>query len=279
MKLYTESRERELAEQGVIDIHIRFRPRKLLSLSFVVLLHALFLFFLLKIGIDIKNGKAMHNPVVVFFDKLVQNKQGEPKAAEKQQPPTPKPSERSITISKPKVSEEAVQTPPPKPQEQAVPDMAQMIKAARERRQESETQAAAENQAAQHGDRGLSAQEKAEANVRHSMERASGQSGTSGVFQIVSKSVRIGSFTFRGWKVNTNSWKQTIEVDAGLGGDLDLAMVRKMIEIIRTHYKGDFRWESQRLGRVVNLSARVEDSAELEHFMLEEFPEFAKPKR
>jgi hypothetical protein len=52
-----------------------------------------------------------------------------------------------------------------------------------------------------------------------------------------------------------------------------------MIEIIRTHYKGDFRWESSRLGRVVNLSARIEDSAELEAFMLEEFPEFAKPKR
>ncbi|MBR7800379.1 hypothetical protein KDM90_10280 [Undibacterium sp. FT137W] len=154
-----------------------------------------------------------------------------------------------------------------------------MIKAARDRRQQAEDNAAAENRAAEQGQRGLSPQQIAEANVKRSMQQASGQDGTSGVFQIVSKSVRVGTFTFRGWKVNSNGWKQTIEVDAGVGGNLDLAMVRKMIEIIRTHYKGDFRWESNRLRRVVNLSARVEDSAELEAFMLEEFPEFAKPKR
>ena len=44
-----------------------------------------------------------------------------------------------------------------------------------------------------------------------------------------------------------------------------------MIELIRTHYPGDFSWESRRLGRVVTLSARPQDSQELEAFLKKEF--------
>ena len=49
------------------------------------------------------------------------------------------------------------------------------------------------------------------------------------------------------------------------------AMVRRMIELIRTHYTGDFNWESHRLQRVVVLSARKEDQGELEDFLMREF--------
>jgi hypothetical protein len=62
-----------------------------------------------------------------------------------------------------------------------------------------------------------------------------------------------------------------IEVDAGLGGDVDLAIVRRMIALIRTHYTGDFNWESHRLGRVIVLSARLEDTEGLEDFLSREF--------
>lgn len=48
-------------------------------------------------------------------------------------------------------------------------------------------------------------------------------------------------------------------------------MIKKMISLIRRHYDGDFNWESQRLGREVVKSARPEDSAELEEFMMMEF--------
>ena len=68
-----------------------------------------------------------------------------------------------------------------------------------------------------------------------------------------------------------SSWREVIEVDAGLLGNVDLAIVRRMIELIRTHYSGDFNWESYRLGRRVVLSARLSDSAELEAFMMREF--------
>lgn len=284
MKLYTESRERELEEQGVIHIELRIRPRRLIAIVLVLLMHGLFFYLLLKIRADIQNGKPVSGPMMFIMDTVKQVKKGEPEPKKQVAKSKPVPAKASKNAISTPPNPDAIVDPklvvePPKKYEDAVPDMAAMLQAARERRQQAEASAANENRAAEQGQRGLSPQQIAEANVKRSMQQASGQDGTSGVFQIVSKSVRIGTFTFRGWKVNSNGWKQTIEVDAGVGGNLDLAMVRKMIEIIRTHYKGDFRWESNRLGRVVNLSARVEDSAELEAFMLEEFPEFAKPKR
>lgn len=280
MKLYAHQKDPDLDDADVIQIRIRIRPKRLLTVGLVLLMHALLLYLLLKIGANIQNGRLVGGPMVLFMDQTKLVKKGEPEPPKATASKTPR---QSKTLSLPPSPQGIVDQnlPPPEPEKLEKPpmDMAQMIQAARERRQQAEAQAAAENQAAQQGQRGLSPQERAEANVKRSMQQANGQDGTSGVFQIVSKSVRMGTFTFRGWKVNSNGWKQTIEVDAGLGGDIDLAMVRKMIEIIRTHYKGDFRWESQRLGRVVNLSARVEDSAELEQFMLQEFPEFARPKR
>lgn len=278
MKLYTESRERELEEPGVITI--RIRPKRLITVLCVLLMHALLLYLMMKISADIKNGRSVSAPMVFVMEKLKLVKKGEPEPKKALAKANLKKPQKSIVLAQnPEGIIDRTQPPPPEKIEAPVPDMADMLKAARERRQQAEAQAAVENQAAQQGNRGMSPQERAEANVRRSMQQASGQDGTSGVFQIISKSVRMGTFSFRGWKVNSNGWKQTIEVDAGLGGNIDLAMVRKMIDIIRTHYKGDFRWESQRLGRVVNLSARLEDSAELEKFMLEEFPEFATPKR
>ena len=44
-----------------------------------------------------------------------------------------------------------------------------------------------------------------------------------------------------------------------------------MIAIIREHYDGDFPWESHRLGRTIMKSTRLEDSEELEDFLMKEF--------
>jgi hypothetical protein len=52
-----------------------------------------------------------------------------------------------------------------------------------------------------------------------------------------------------------------------VGGDVELAIIRGMIGLIREHYKGDFNWQSYRLGKVIVLSARVEDNAALEDFL------------
>jgi len=50
-----------------------------------------------------------------------------------------------------------------------------------------------------------------------------------------------------------------------------LAVVRKIIEIIRAQQPGDFIWVSRRLGRQVALSARPGDNAGLEDFIMRDF--------
>ena len=60
-------------------------------------------------------------------------------------------------------------------------------------------------------------------------------------------------------------------MEVGPDGDINRAIAKKMIEIIRRDYNGDFHWESYRLGRTVILSARQEDNAGLEDFLISEF--------
>ena len=59
----------------------------------------------------------------------------------------------------------------------------------------------------------------------------------------------------------------------GENPDIQIAVVRKVIAIIRDETQGDFRWQSERLGRELWLSARlVDDTALQELLMLELFP-------
>ena len=104
----------------------------------------------------------------------------------------------------------------------------------------------------------------------------SGREGVGGVFQVLRVGTRTGEFAFNGWKPDSRSqWREVIEVDAGLHGNVELAIIKRMIVLIRTHYTGDFYWESHRLQRVVTLSARAEDNDGLEDFMMREF--FGQP--
>jgi len=93
-----------------------------------------------------------------------------------------------------------------------------------------------------------------------------------GVFQIRTLEFNYAEFYFYGWNrdISRNS-KQVIEVRTGSNSDIRIAVVRRMIEIIREHENGDFLWESHRLGRQLTLSARARDTAELEAFMTQEF--------
>lgn len=278
MKLTTEQNDFDIYHPGEVHLHIRFRPASLIGMLVVLILHGLLLYFLWHIRAPQKEGnQAEQSPLVLFVDKATALKMS--KAEEKK--PKSKPvhvAQQNKPIQPIILSEEMKSLPPP-PDKITPPelDMSTMLNAARERRRATQ-EVAQENQEAQQGSRGMSPQEAAEANVRRSMQQASGRQGTNGVFQIISKSTRMASFSFRGWKSSANnSWRQVIEVDAGLGGNVELAIVRRMIELIRTHYTGDFSWESQRLGRVINLSARPQDSAELETFMMREF--FGNPDR
>jgi len=102
--------------------------------------------------------------------------------------------------------------------------------------------------------------------------------GGGGIFEIQRMSRDSAEFIFFGWNkdIRRNS-RQLIEVSRGDNPDIRIAVVRKMIAIIRGVETGDFLWLSQRLGRNVTLSARPADNAELEEFMLQEF--FGPPRR
>lgn len=93
-----------------------------------------------------------------------------------------------------------------------------------------------------------------------------------GVFQIESMSLDYAEFLFHGWNrdVGRNT-KQLIEVRRGNNSDIRIAVVRRMIAIIRDYEREDFVWQSHRLGRSITLSARARDNAGLEEFMMREF--------
>ena len=71
--------------------------------------------------------------------------------------------------------------------------------------------------------------------------------------------------------------KQLIEVRKGGNNDIQHAIVREMIAIIRAEVQGDFTWTSERLGQRITMSARPADNAALEAFLVQEF--FSGPTR
>ena len=196
-------------------------------------------------------------------------------------PPTPQaPRPRAVAPLSPRMMTVPSVTPqsiplepeppaPVKPPEVVPTDFMSMVNANRERRAAAESAARAQGHAS---GRDPSADDIAMASINRNIRSLTQGTGTSGVFQILSKGHRAAQFAFRGWTTDSrNSRREVIDVDAGLNGNVDLAIIRRMIDLIRTHYQGDFNWDSQRLGRVVALSARVEDTAGLEEFMMREF--------
>jgi hypothetical protein len=96
--------------------------------------------------------------------------------------------------------------------------------------------------------------------------------GRNGIFEIRYLGLRSAQFSFKGWKSNINTARlEVFDISASDGTEIKRAVIKKMIEIIRRDYEGDFNWESHRLRRVITLSARVEDTEALEAFMLQEF--------
>lgn len=147
-------------------------------------------------------------------------------------------------------------------------DLMAYINAARERHRTAEMSAERENAEATARERGPSADEIRMAKIMRNLK----PQGTNGVFQIVSVGVQTAKYSFRGWTKDAGSARrEVIEVDAGPNGDVEREIVRSMIALIRRYYKDYFNWESQRLDRVVVLSARMEDNEGLEDFLIREF--------
>lgn len=92
-----------------------------------------------------------------------------------------------------------------------------------------------------------------------------------GVFRIQLMSQDYAEFTFIGWNKDIRRvTKQLVEVRKGDNSDIRIAVVRRMIAIIREQVQEDFLWDSQRLG-YRTLSARLKDNKALEDFLMGEF--------
>ena len=190
-------------------------------------------------------------------------------------PPPRSPAKRQLmTIPRVAASNPLPIEPPPvveRPREPPSPtDFSSILDARRAQRRAVEEAIAQANAAARSQDQ--AGEGAANANINRNLQSLGGGGGTGGVFRIMSMDHRHGQFAFNGWMPQrSNGWREVIDVEAGPDGDLEIAMVRRMIELIRKHYQGNFNWESHRLGRVITLSARKEDTAGLETFMMREF--------
>jgi hypothetical protein len=146
-------------------------------------------------------------------------------------------------------------------------DMMAYVNQKRAQRQAQESDAARINAEAAAKEAGPSESEKRDQRIKNNFE-----SGGNGIFEITSLGAKNATFSFRGWLNDYSSSRRLFfDIEASAGQDVRLVMIRRMIGLIREHYQGDFNWESHRMARVVSLSARVEDSAFLEDFMMKEF--------
>lgn len=102
-----------------------------------------------------------------------------------------------------------------------------------------------------------------------------------GVFQIRRLGLHSAEFMFRGWNLNfRRDSTQLVNVEQGADDDIRIAVVKKMIALIRRHKSADFIWDSHRVGRQFTLSAKPEHDSELQQFLLQEFfPDYAAAAR
>ncbi|MGH8713798.1 MAG: hypothetical protein ACREYB_07315 [Casimicrobiaceae bacterium] len=93
-----------------------------------------------------------------------------------------------------------------------------------------------------------------------------------GIFEIKRMNYDDAAFEFFGWNNEMGrKTPQLIEVRRGDNSDMRIAVVRKMIAIIREYSKDDFVWRSPHHASGIALSARVSDNAQLESFLMHDF--------
>ncbi len=199
-----------------------------------------------------------------------------PPPPQKNLPPRPQKPKVTEKTSKPTTTQPVKEKAkaPPETTKDAPLDLSDYINQARARRRAEGIFDNQESTAANSAAPQPSADEVRMANVRRNLQTP----GTSGIFQIIRIGPRTAEFSFRAWTTGqSNPRLQMIQVEAGSDGDVERAIIRRMIQLIREHYKEDFNWESHRLHRVIVLSAREKDSAGLEDFLMREF--FVTPPR
>jgi len=273
-------------------IRVHISRNTLLAIAFSLLLHAIVFFFAPKINFDVP-PELPATTMEVSLAAPEPVKTPEPAVAEST--PVAVEAKPETVYVKPKViaqklnnpikpsttMPEVVKAPEPVPEkfpqkepvektqpvEEKFTDMASYVKAMQARRQGGEYEAARQNAEAAARERGPSEEQLRDERIKRNF-----QNGTNGIFEITSLGSRNATFAFRGWTNDFSSSKrQFFEVEAQSGQDVRLVMIKRMIALIREHYQGDFIWQSHRLGGSVTQSARLEDNAGLEDFLMMEF--------
>ena len=285
--------------QTTSSLKVRARRRTVIGIALSVLLHVgLLTFVWFQMDEDVPPLKPDAAPLVV---SLIKSKQETPSRVVSLPQPKAVPHPPAKPVVRPKTppklaarplrrptrpTSTARITPAPSPIQATSPtdtikpappemDMSTMLNSARDRRR-----AEAEAEGRPDPDPGAPAESNApadnavaKANIQFLARKGEGGGG---IFQIISKGPRVAQYVFRGWGATAReSRRQTIDVDAGLNGDINAAIIKSMIELIRKRYPGDFQWDSQRLGRVITLSARETDAQALQAFLMLEF--FGRP--
>ncbi|ROH88375.1 hypothetical protein ED236_02655 [Pseudomethylobacillus aquaticus] len=277
------------SRRGDRTLDIRISRNTLVAAIASILVHAVLLFFFFPTTpLMPPSGATTPSKEIVVQLSPPPARQAEPpppvEAPVLQPPPKPRPAKRApapkappvMAVDKPPVDEPPVQTrplpppPPPAQPDSAEPtDMMSYIAAARARREREERLAAIENADAVARERGPTEEERRDAIIKRNLQ---GRDSNGGMFLVLSKNSRSATIRFNGWKGDYSISKQeTYEIEPGADGDINKAIIRRVIERIRQDNPGDFPWESRRLGRTVTLSARREDNAGLEDFLMEEF--------
>jgi len=185
----------------------------------------------------------------------------------------------TITLPNEKPVEVAKVEPPPEPKREEIPpdmDMTEYIAKRRQARGATDPSTTTEESEAARGSR------NALANIAAINNRGRDDANESGgIFSISNKTFHSMDLKFRGWNPNfKRRWLTAVTVEQGSEPDVETAVVKKMIELIRREKSGDFEWDSHRLGKVITMSARPKDTAELQAFLMKEmFPEYRPPAR
>ena len=256
------------------DRHLNIRISRNTSIAIVIslIIHAVILFFVLPQLIKPNSVFPPPQALTITLNKPQPQKNPEPET--NPEPPKPEPKHQKIVkkVTPPVMATQKPQSnnqfqvptkqpepPKPTPADQPV-DMMALVNANRQRRQSEEQSATAK-------ERGTPNEDQRDAVIKRNLA----QEGTNGIFQVRDVGLHTAQLSFKGWKNNYNNARLEIfDVQAKPGETIELAIVRKMIVIIRKDYSGDFEWESQRLGHSITKSARIEDTAELEQFLMRE---------
>jgi hypothetical protein len=179
----------------------------------------------------------------------------------------------------------APSAPSPPPVAAVPDDMSSMLEAARKRRAAARGQdyPAADGSEPAPEDEAQRANRIVRANVAAAQIGAKGvdRDQHGGVFQIRRVGLHDAEFMFRGWNTGfgRNS-SQLITVEQGASSDIRIAVVKKMIGLIRSKKTDEFVWNSHRLGKELMLSAKPEHESELQQFLLREFfPDYVQTAR